>query len=144
MDGLEFIALAQRMAASGGDRAWFRTVSSRAYYGAFHGATEFLAELNVHPTKTERVHFIVHAYLENSMNRPSENAGRLLGDLHVRRKEADYKLASGPYETAAFARYSVEMALRIRELIVECTTDPLRTAVHRAVLEYQNMLRGKK
>jgi len=60
MDGSDFIALAGKLAAGpAAGEATYRTAVSRAYYGAFHIARSFLAELGLQPVGNANVHALV-------------------------------------------------------------------------------------
>jgi hypothetical protein len=67
MDGNDFIALAGKLAvAPAAGEATYRTVVSRAYYGAFHLARSFLVELGFVPLGNANVHGFVRHYLNGS------------------------------------------------------------------------------
>src|SRR5262245_21874293 len=88
MTGHDFISLAGRLAASR-DEAALRTAVSRAYYGAFHLAIAFLAEIDC-PVSTND-HAEPVRRLSNSGNENAITAGRMLNDLQGARIRADYK-----------------------------------------------------
>lgn len=56
----DFVSLAGKLAANANaDEATYRTAVSRAYYGAFHLAAAFLAELGFVAPRTANVHVFV-------------------------------------------------------------------------------------
>jgi uncharacterized protein (UPF0332 family) len=60
----DFISLAGKLAANANaDEATYRTAVSRAYYGAFHLAATFLAELGFAAPRMANVHVFVQHHL---------------------------------------------------------------------------------
>src|SRR4051794_27148912 len=66
-----------------------RNVIGRAYYGAFHLALAFFADLRLPLPEghKEPVHWLIGSEEPNA-----KKAGRLLDDLYEARRHADYKL----------------------------------------------------
>jgi uncharacterized protein (UPF0332 family) len=112
MRGEEFIALAGRLtAATKAGPAEYRSAISRAYYGAYHAAVEFLKASGTVPP---RDHGEVQRLLARSGGANALAASHFLSDLQSRRVRADYQLDYAAAETAAYAIQSVEMASDIQ------------------------------
>jgi uncharacterized protein (UPF0332 family) len=108
MKGEEFIALAGRLAlVANAGPADYRSAISRAYYGAYHVAVEFLKASGSIPP---RDHGEVQRMLARMGSANTLGASHFLSDLQSRRVKADYLLDFAAAETAAYARQSVEMA----------------------------------
>ncbi len=108
MKGEEFIALAGRLAlAAKAGPADYRSAVSRAYYGAYHVAVEFLKASGSNPPRS---HGEVQRMLARLGRANTTTAAHFLSDLQSRRVRADYLLDFAATETAAYASHSVEMA----------------------------------
>jgi uncharacterized protein (UPF0332 family) len=121
MDGSEFIDLAAKMAlAANTNAAGYRTVVSRAYYGAFHLARRMLNEIGFRCRVRDNEHLFVQRHFANCREPKAQEAGRLLGHLHENRKEADYDLHKPQAETQWFALLCVKRADRLRDHLNHC------------------------
>jgi len=113
----EFIDFAQQLAVQAvSTPALLRTVTSRAYYGAFHLAKEFIRSLGLPVTAKHDTHI----WLMGSQQQSAHEAGKLLADLNNARINADYKLEEATPELPAFARKSVERARAVQSLLLAC------------------------
>ncbi len=131
MTGHEFIALAGRLATSN-DEAALRSAVSRAYYGAFHLAIAFLAELDC-PTNG---HGEPPRRLSESGNENARLAGQLLNELQGARVKADYKLNDHRVAAIEFARHQVEVAYSIRDELEKCAGEEVRAAIKSQIARY--------
>jgi uncharacterized protein (UPF0332 family) len=121
MDGNDFIDLASKMAlAANTNAAGYRTVVSRAYYGAFHLARRMLSDMGFHCRVRDNEHLFVQRHFANCREPEAQEAGRLLGHLHENRKEADYDLHKAQAETQRFALLCVKRADRVRDHLNRC------------------------
>ena len=128
MTGDDFIDLAGKLATSA-DEATLRSAVSRAYYGAFHLALEFLEEIERPVPRNTNAHVLVARKLQNAGQPDAYRAGSLLGDLHSDRIKADYRLDDKRAGTVAFARTCVETAHEIRSALSACRMDPVRSEI---------------
>ncbi len=128
MNGNDFIQLAGRLATSA-EPASLRSAVSRAYYGAFHLAGEFLADIGHPVARNANAHVLVARMLQSSGQPDAVRAGSLLGDLHSDRIKADYRLDDHRVETSAFARLKVESAHAIRSALDQCRQEPARSQI---------------
>jgi uncharacterized protein (UPF0332 family) len=133
----DFISLAGKLAANANaDEATYRTAVSRAYYGAFHLAATFLAELGFAAPRMANVHVFVQHHLNGSGQPSACTAASLLSDLHSARNRADYQLGRGSAGTQAIAKLSVETAHEIRNALLECSQSPTREQVRVGISAY--------
>lgn len=80
MKGQDFIALAAKWAALDAGEPTWRTSISRAYYGAFHCAQEFLSQIGVpSPLSKEGRHLFVQQALMAAEYPNLKLAGSMLG-----------------------------------------------------------------
>ena len=137
MDAVDFISLAGKLAASAkAGEATYRTSASRAYYGAFHLAAAFLAELGFSAPRTANVHVFVQHHLHGSGHPSACRAASLLADLHAMRNRADYQLSNQTVGTQAVAKLCVETAHEIQTSLLACAQSPNRKQVRNGVTAY--------
>jgi uncharacterized protein (UPF0332 family) len=127
-DFLELAAKLKEMAAP--NEATHRTAISRAYYGAYHLARAFLAELGVRVGKD---HGDVWNRLGKSGVVDAKKAATMLAVLHENRVVADYQLESTKPRNAAFVEDNIERARAVRLLPLACRQEPKRTEVKEGI-----------
>ena len=128
MTGDDFIHLAGKLATSV-DEAALRSAVSRAYYGAFHLALQFLEDIERRIPRNAQAHVQATRTLQNSAHPDAYRAGSLLGDLHTERIKADYRLDDKRVGTSAFARTCVETAHEIGTALANCRIEPARSEI---------------
>lgn len=140
-DGSDFIELAGKLCVlRGADEAGFRTAASRAYYGAFHLANEFLDDLNCPVPANENAHGHLRLQLMNAGQPDAVSAGSILRELHRIRIRADYSLADDKFRESSLARLVVERAHEFRRLIDLCRSEPARSQIQTGIADYQSRL----
>lgn len=141
MNPSEFIGLAGKMLAASkeGTPAIHRTVTSRAYYGAFHAAKSLLAALNHSPPQNANAHVFVVQCLSACKHKHARLAGSLLGDLHSYRISADYKLESSEPDSVARARESVEIAVQVESLLSKCADGQSQSDIQAEIQAYRKV-----
>lgn len=140
-DGNEFIHLAGKLCVlRDAAEAEFRTAASRAYYGAFHLANQFMDELGFTVPDNENAHGQLRLRLLNSGEPTCVAAGKFLREMHQNRLVADYKLEIDKFQDAAQARLIVERAHKFRGYIEECRTEPIRSQVVSGIAAYLDVL----
>jgi hypothetical protein len=128
MKPFEFIDLAQHFAVQpAATPALLRSVTSRAYYGAFHLAKELIS--NLQQPKTSK--HDAHVWLTDSKADEAHQAGRILADLNNARIKADYHLDDRSAEAINFARRNVERAVEVRLLLQKCGGLPNASVIAR-------------
>jgi len=142
MTGNDFIAVAGKIAATYSDPASCRTAISRAYYGAFHLAKTFLAEIAFEPPRSANTHVFIQHRLAGSGQPAAVKVASLLGDLHEDRLHADYNLDNKQIETVARARASVERAMRIQMALVECANTESKAVIKAGIEGYEKKIRS--
>jgi uncharacterized protein (UPF0332 family) len=116
--GDAFLALAGRaLAARSPDEATCRSAISRAYYGVFHLASEFLSELGF---RVGARHDAVWKHLEVSGDATAALAGQKLNSLYQERRRADYDLRIIRWGELLHAKRCVEEANEIQFLLLAC------------------------
>lgn len=112
---------------------------SRAYYGSFHLALQFLEELGI---AVPRDHGEVCRCLLQSGHADCHEAGRKLSDLQADRVRADYRLNDTAIERPLAARLGVERAHEFRSLLALCKQEPSRTQIQTGIDAYRQRIRG--
>jgi uncharacterized protein (UPF0332 family) len=97
-----FLSQAQRLAAAAAEEDW-RTAASRAYYAAFHIASNFLTSLGFVVPNAERAHAYLWLRLQNCGAPTVQRAGIVLNDLRRQRTRADYDLQHAFTQARALA-----------------------------------------
>lgn len=107
--------------------ALLRSVISRAYYGAFHQAAEFIEGL----TNQKRAKHDAHIWLIDSAFSQAHEAGRRLEKLNSARIKADYRLDDPESELPAVARTCIELARDVQALLEDCSQAPANVVTSR-------------
>ena len=81
----DFFSLAEELANNNSEPHW-RSAISRAYYGAFHITRDAVRRKTTVPNKD------VHKFLKEYLGNVDRILGQKLGDLHNKRKRADYDI----------------------------------------------------
>ncbi len=122
----------------------FRTAIGRAYYAAFHVASQVLDALKLPPAEDPQGHVQAVRLRQQSGDPALATAGGLLGDLHSDRIIADYQLKRADVETFKAAKASVEIATFIIDELDAFAADPARrTAVTATLMPLYKGLTGK-
>ena len=103
MNGFAFYELAIWLLKEKKCPEGYRSLVSRAYYGALHVALEFLGEMDIYIPKDANKHERVPDLLDSTGDSDLRKAGSMLNDLREQRNNADYKLDKPQFETEAFA-----------------------------------------
>lgn len=103
MKGSAFYDLAEWLLKNKKCPEGYRSLVSRAYYGALHVALEFLAEMDIHVPRDQNKHEKVPDLLEHTRDTDLRKAGNKLSDLREERNNADYKIDKPEFETETFA-----------------------------------------
>lgn len=139
MKPTEFIDFAGNLAMQASTSApKSRTVVSRAYYGAFHLAREFLVRMGKMPTDRHDA----HEWLQQLSPEPARQAGFKLADLCSARKRADYRLADSRAERPDIARQYLVMAREIEVFLQQREAEPRTSIIAAEVQQRQRGLFG--
>lgn len=136
MDAIDFISLAGKLVAANAHDAACRTAVSRAYYGVFHLAKDFLTELGFPPPRTANVHVFVQHCLMGSGQSIACTAASLLSDLHAARNRADYQLSNHTIGKQPVAMLCLETAHEIRTSLLKCAQSPTKEQIHAGITTY--------
>lgn len=127
MDPLDFIALAIRL-SNGQNEAELRSAVSRAYYGAFHLARQYLQDCGVRFPRKEthgaEIHQKVRYCLSHSADVDAMFAGDKLESLRGQRNKADYDLDSVEFRIAGNAVLRIRAAQEIADALRRCRAEP--------------------
>jgi hypothetical protein len=142
MQPLEFCDLGERLIQNEKNAAGFRTAISRASYGAFLQARDFLFRMSIHLV-APNPHVEIIALLSNSGDADIGDAVRLLLVLRTTRNVADYDLNDLSVENEAVATQCVDDAREIIAKLNGCRISPSRFGpVTTQVRANANRLRG--
>lgn len=139
MDPSDFISLAIRLSNSSNE-ADLRSAVSRAYYGAFHLASRFLADCGVRFAKKDlyaaEVHRKVRYCLSESSNADAIVISGRLRLLRDQRNEADYTLDSTKFKKASNAAAMIRVAQEIVDALQRCRAEPAFTEARDKIRGY--------
>jgi uncharacterized protein (UPF0332 family) len=127
MEPLDFIALAIRL-SNGRNEADLRSAVSRAYYGAFHLARQFVQDCGVRFHRKEihgaEIHQKVRYCLSHSADVDAMFVGDRLGSLRGQRNKADYDLDSAEFRSATNVAARIRAAQEIVDALQRCRMEP--------------------
>jgi uncharacterized protein (UPF0332 family) len=126
MSPLDFLTLANRL-ASGPGEAERRSAISRAYYAAFHTATDFIESCGVKLPHSAAAHDKVAHCMQNCESNDLALAGIKLNSLRKTRNLADYQLADNQFTTTKAALPFLLIAGEILDAISKASAQPLET-----------------
>jgi hypothetical protein len=125
----DLLSLADRLLASGIE-ADSRAAVSRAYYGAYHAARQWIVDqCGVVLPRTADAHQAIHRCLMNCQDANLRAAGGRLESLREERNHADYDLIDPRFAKPTNAQYQVEKAKAVVAQIPIAATDVLRDAL---------------
>jgi len=145
MNSIEFITLARTLADSEtSGPAGYRSAVSRAYYGAFLSVQAMIEIDLALPCKlgTLSEHAVVQRFLLNCQVPEAAELGRLLGNLHEFRKDADYQMADTTYEDRGESRLCVDRADEIMVRLHQCSTMVMRQKIKAGIIQYRRAVNG--
>lgn len=129
-----FVDLAERLIGNEKNPEGFRSAISRAYYGAFLQAEDFLGRMNVYLV-TDKKHQELLQILADSGDSDVDEAAAMLGDLRDERNRADYKLSDRGVEIEVHAQQCLDHAKDILAKLNGCRIIPTR--FHAATVKIQ-------
>jgi uncharacterized protein (UPF0332 family) len=125
----EFVTFASKLFVLQPDSAaCCRSAISRAYYGVYHSAREFLDGLGVRTRSGISEHLYLQRLLKESQVGEAIELGQLLDNLHQSRKEADYELTNDRPErrgqVQACVLRATEILSRLESHFGKCGLNP--------------------
>ena len=138
MNGRAFLDLAQELATSDTEQRR-RTAVSRAYYGAYHVALEFVRNCDVIVPKHDvhvKLQWCIQQIGEHAARNDITKAGSKLGDLRTERNKADYDLDDGSIAKPANALKAVKRAEQIVASISAWAADGTTTSIRQHVRSF--------
>lgn len=127
MNPSDFISLAVRLSNSS-QEADLRSSVSRAYYGAFHLARQFLADCGLRFAQKDlyaaEVHKKVRYCLSEAANSDAVVVAGRLRFLRDQRNEADYDLDSNKFRTAGNSMAMIRVTQEIVDALQRCRAEP--------------------
>lgn len=139
MNATEFISVATQLLAGEGEGR-LRSAVSRAYYGAFHVAKQFLVDCGVIVPIDFAAHRNVCWCLANSSEPSIVEAGRRLEALRTTRNNADYNLTTARFARNLYAKAQVERAVEIVNLLSPYQAAAARAKVAPTIRGYASTL----
>lgn len=138
MDANDFLVMAGRLTlAQGSGPADYRTAISRAYYAVHHLARRVLIEQMKFVCHDDNEHRWVQRHFYNCQIPQVRDVGRLLGNLHEARKNADYDLDDLNIETMVQARFQLERATEIKSRLQYCTDAANLESIKAEMMDYR-------
>jgi hypothetical protein len=134
MNGNDLISLATQLLAGEGEPR-IRAVVSRAYYGAFHCAREFVEQCGVVVPKHD-VHDKLSWCLRECREDAPEVAGNGLQLLRSERNVADYDLSDPRFRKKVHAQFQVRLAIEVVDALQACASEPLNSQIRDMVRSY--------
>jgi hypothetical protein len=105
-----------------------------------------LEQFGCAPARNGSAHALVSQYLRCSSSESAVDAATLLGNLHARRHQADYRHDKPEVETMGYGQYSVEQAHEAEKALSEfrsaCDADPSLIDELRIGIERIRSVRG--
>ena len=135
MQGAEFFELSQRL-ASGTTAAEMRTATSRAYYAAFHKASELMRSIGILLPLGPECHTKVLHLLSHSEDADVVTAGSRLTALRSARNAADYELNNPDAEQKKPVYRHLRRAKEIMDSIDACFAGGTKASVHEPIRKY--------
>jgi len=139
MTGDDFLKLAEKFCADPRqhNEALCRTIVSRAYYGAFHLARDFVVRLGF-PQPSERK--VLSDWLVSSGEPSVIRAGDILSDLATARNRADYDLAIPKVvkqvQDVQYLRQTLEQALSVKDLLRQAAAEQSQIVARQGIAKY--------
>src|SRR5438876_993524 len=135
MNPRDLLELADELCGGMREVDW-RAAVSRAYFGAFHVAREFLHGLGFAVPQADQAHAYLWLRLSNCAHPDLKAAGQRLNELRSKRNWADYALDQQFPHTLAF--YQVQAATDIIQLLDHAATlPPVLSAISAAIQAYE-------
>jgi hypothetical protein len=138
-DFREFLTLAFSL-VNGATEAEWRTVVSRAYYAAFHVATQLLGDLDFVVPQGDQAHAFAWLRLSNSGHPDVNNAGGNLNHLRSHRNRADD--TRHPRLPQADAVLLTQLAAEVIQALDDARQEPTCSQITSTIQLYErNVLR---
>jgi hypothetical protein len=139
MVGDDFYSLAEKLLA-GGTPAEHRSSISRAYYGAYHNAQEFLHSIGVNLKGGAECHERLTQILDMSDDAELKTLAPKLSTLRQTRNTADYNLSNATFDKKPKAVLEVRAASNIIAGIKKQSPTKGLTAPHEKMRAYAKMV----
>jgi len=134
ISGRDFLALAE-IWIKGSTEAEWRSAVSRAYYGVFHVARQFMEDLGFLVPRGDQAHAYLWLRLSNSGDVQLQIAGSDLNILRRDRNRSDYEVKVTLLHANALLQ--VQAAAQIIKIIEAINQNPLRAQVTDAMKNYE-------
>lgn len=135
MGGTDFLHLAVRLSGGATEAEW-RLAVSRAYYGAFHLARDFVESCGVTLPKTAEAHDKLPWCLAHSGNLQLPPLAGRLNSLRAARDVADYDLTSSEFSKRGSVLVAIQRAQQIVDGLVRVRSQSDFVETRSAIREY--------
>jgi uncharacterized protein (UPF0332 family) len=128
----DLISLAGNLAVNprlGEGEARYRSAISRAYYGAYHLAANFLQDFGISVRRNHLGHNLVYRCLFGCQHPIAVHAAQLLDELRSERNGADYDLSDSRFSVHHLAVDAVKKAHDLRSALEDCRRPEARPIV---------------
>jgi hypothetical protein len=144
MNPCDYIDFATKLSSSAGGAAEYRSAASRAYYGAFNLAMQFLNDMPHYFPRSQQgksKHDWVQRMLKNSKVPEAMALGKLLQDAQDDRTDADYELAKRHPEVKTFAEKASGRGELIRAKFTDCRAPALYAKINAGITAHRKLIR---
>ena len=135
MGGTDFLHLAVRLSGGATEAEW-RSAVSRAYYGAFHLAGDFVESCGVTLPKTSEAHDKLQWCLAHSGNPQLPPLAERLNSLRAARNVAAYDLTSSEFGKRGSVLVAIQRAQQIVDGLVRVRSQSDFVETRSAIREY--------
>lgn len=135
MRSSDFLALAFRLSSST-EEADLRTCVSRAYYGAYRAAIEFLENCGVTLPRSVDSHTKFRWCLDEAKHPAASLASAQLDSLRLDRNQADYDLRNKRFQKRSNVVMSLQGARDVVDALATCNTAADRLILAENIRKY--------
>ncbi len=135
MRGTDFLHVAVRLSGGATEAEW-RSAVSRAYYGAFHLARDFVESCGVTLPKTAEAHDKLQWCLAQSGSVQLPPVAERLNSLRAARNVADYDLTSWQFSKRGSVLVAIQRAQQIVDGLAQVGSQPDFAETRAAIREY--------
>lgn len=135
MNGSDFYTLAIALQSAGGP-AELRSATGRAYYGAFHRASEMLLSIGIRLPAGPECYTKIRMILSQARDTDVIEAADKLNSLRTRRNKADYDLTDPAPEVPKTVSLNLARARQIIDCIDACFPGKPKASIHAELRSY--------
>lgn len=135
MEASDFLNLAIRLSGGSSEAEW-RSAVSRAYYGAFHLAREFVVNCRVMLPKTADAHDKLQWCLSHAGDESLDAIAGKLNSLRSSRNVADYDLQSSQFSKRNCVPIALQRVQQVADGLAHVRSQPNFAQIRVAIRQY--------